>query len=662
MKYSLNTISDLVDLKNYSAVKLAADIDQRAFEVESVEPVSQFGLRDVVLSIETGKTNRVDALGHWGMAREIAAVTGRRLRQRPVFALPVPERTAGFQLKVNPKLCRKYAAWHFGNVTVKASPAWLQLRLVACGVKPINNVVDIANYVMLLTGQPLHAFDARTLRGHRLAVRLAKPREKLVTLDGETLFLTPADAVIADGERVVALAGIKGGSATGVTAKTAEIVLEAANFDPVRIRRTSWRVGLRTDAAHRFEKNLPREFVNLALQEAAPLLQELAGAKPLSFSVQEFGRIRATEIKLPAGYPSEVLGYQVPAKQIERLFGRLNFVFRRSGSTYQVKIPLYRPDLKLSEDLVEELGRLNGYENVPETRPMSFTVSRPETSADFANQTRHLLQGLGFTEVYDYSFYSRSEAKRYDLSEREHFSVANPLSRDQELMRISLLPNLLRTAFFNARYSNEFSLFEVGNVYLQRRGENFHDFARLGSCYVTGQKPKPTLLYLKGRLEALLDALHIKAHFEPASPGLNNRLNLISGENFVLGSLDVAVEERKTYAWAELDLDAMERQSRQQLRYKTFSRMPSRTLDLAVIVDRATEWAQIRKIFLADGLVSHIRLFDVYEGSQIPPGKKSIAFEVGFQDMNRTLSDAKVKLRLDKLISRLKSNLGAIVR
>lgn len=661
MKYSYNWLKELVDLKNISPAKLASLIESRSFEVERVEQAHNAGQRDWVLSIETGKTNRVDALGHWGMAGEISAITGRAMMFEPETRLPAPS-SAGLKLRVRTDLCRKYAGWKFTGVTVGPSPQWLQARLLALGLKPVNNVVDIANYVMLLTGQPLHAFDAKKIRGNLLQVRPAKNKEKLKTLDGEEVKLSSADIVVADGNRAVALAGIKGGVETGISKQTKEIILEAANFEPVKIRRTSWRVGLRSDAAHRFEKNLPLELVDMALLEAKKLLIDLAQASPGPLALKTSVTPKPERVILSLNYLRELLGYKVPAKRVERLLSRLGFLYRKQGRAYRVAVPFYRPDVRIAEDLVEEIGRLDGYEHIPERKLKFLTGSKPPRAAILRDQIREMLLGQGFAEVYNYSFYSRRRAQQSGLALNQHFTLLNPMSQDQELLRISLLPNLLAAAEYNLRFTPTLAFYEFGNVYSQKETAMFHDSPRLGLCYADSGKPKETFLYLKGKVSALLDGLHVSHGFRAARDAGKLKLEVLTGEKKYLGEISLRPVGKTFIAVAELDFVRLLNRVPQNPQYREFSRMPQKTLDLAMIVDAEIPWAAAENIVRAHKLVKSVNLFDVYQGGQIAAGKKSLAFEIRFQDMKRTLSDEEVKNQLTKITAQLKSKLGATFR
>lgn len=662
MKYSYNWLKELVDLRNFTPPKLAGALEAQSFEVESVGRVKNLGVSDWVLNIETGKTNRVEALGHWGMAREISAVTSRPM----IFSLdrniPKPDNSA-LALKINPRLCRKYAGWLFENVKIGSSPTWLKARLLALGLKPISNVVDVANYVMLLTGQPLHVFDSAKLRGNMIQIRVAKNKEKIKTLDGETLELSTSDIVVADRDRAVAIAGVKGGWETGVSKTTSRIVLEAANFDPVKIRRTSWRVGLRTDAAHRFEKNLPLEFVEGALQEANRLLVQLAGATPGALALKTLGAKKPATVKLSLRYLNELLGYVIPRRRVENILKRLGFPFRKSGGAYVILVPFHRPDIKITEDIVEEISRLDGYANIPEQKPPSLAVSRANPSLAARDRMRQLLGGSGFFEVYNYSFYSQLTARQHGLPVNRHLALLNPLSQDQELMRISLLPNLLGTIEYNLRFSNELAVFEFGNVYEQKAtAETFHDRARLGLCYARLGRPKEIFLNFKGRLETFLQALHIAYSFYEEKRKTGPVLKILNEKRRLLGEISLGKVDKAPAVAVELDFQELLAAMPKTLQFREFSRMPAKTLDLAIIVSLDTPWADVEKIVRLDPLVEAVNLFDVYQGGQIANGKKSLAFEIKFRDMKRTLSDQDVNKRLLQITNQLKTKLGAKLR
>lgn len=664
MKYSYNLLSELVDLKNFAPFALAEKINNTSFEVEAVEELTNFGIKDWAIAIETGKTNRVDVLGHWGLAAEISAITGRKLKKDLILDLPTTApKTQTIHLKINPKLCRKYAAWKFNSVKVGPSPAWLKNLLAICGLKPINNIVDIVNYVMLLTGQPLHAFDAKKIKGGLIEVRAARKNEKLKTLDGERIELLKQDIVIADSDSAIALAGIKGGVTTGITQKTKEIIIEAANFPPRPVRRTSWRVGLRTDAAHRFEKNLPAEFIEAALNEVIDLLRKYANARPDALSIKDFTKEKAKTIVFKPLEAENLLGVKIPDKKIAQILNGQKLKYKKIKKAYRIQIPFYRTDLNLPEDIIEEIGRIHGYENIPEIKPQILTRPHKNQNLEIRHQIREILRGLGFNEVYNYSFYSQQEAKRYTLPINDHYLLANPLNQDQELLRVSLLPNLLKSACLNQRFFKEFSLFEFGNIYLKRQTSMFHDVSRLALCQADSESAKKAFMNLKGKIRAMFGALHIKVDFKPASvQGTSNRLNILDRNRTILGNLDAEVVDKVSYAISELDFKALVKAIPSSLQYQEFSRMPPKILDLAIAVDKSVRWADIERVVRKDDLVKDLKLFDAYCGPQIPSGQKSLAFTIVFQEKNRTLNASEVNLRLKNIIDNLTTKFKAKVR
>ncbi len=671
MRYSYNLLKKLVDLRGVKPADLALTLDAKSFEVEGLEEVKHFGIKDTILLIETGKTNRVDALSHWGVAHELAAVVDRKLKKQLNPHLPVAAatpKTGTLKLKLH-KYCRAYAAWRFAEVQVRESPAWLKSYLLGCAIKPINNVVDIANFVMLLTGQPLHAFDAALLQGQVLEVRRAKRGETLVALDGEVLKLALEDLVIADKRGPVALAGIKGGARTGITADSKDVVLEAANFEPLTVRRTSWRLGLRTDAARRFEKNLPPELIAAGLNEALALLADLAGAKAGTLSFRTFRKPEEPKsIFLQASSVDDLLGYRPSPTKSQRLLKRLGFIVRRKPKGYQVQVPFFRPDVCGPEDLIEEIGRLQGYEKIPEAAvplPGGSLGARREPWLEFKDKFRPVFSGLGFDEVYNYSFYSRALARTSRLPLPSHWELVNPLSSDQELMRISLLPNLRQTALANSRFFEEVALVEFGQVYFRKNTPQFHDAPRIGLClFRNSGDARELLLDLKGRLEAFFNHFHIQTQFTRARRWLDGEEYpaFSSPRGEFLGILKLEQIEKAICAMAELDTLALAAAIPQNLKFQDFSRQPAASLDLAIIVDAKISWAAIQRIVAAEKLVTQVRLFDVYQGSQIPKGQKSLALKIVFQDAHRTLSQQEINDKLKVITAKLEKQLGAKVR
>jgi phenylalanyl-tRNA synthetase beta chain len=629
---------------------------------------------DAVFEVEV-TPNRPDCLGHLGLARELAAALGRSLGRdfMPPFTGGVePPGTDLIDVEIEaPDLCRRYIGAPITGVKVGPSPLWLRRRLFAAGVRPISNVVDITNYVALEYGQPLHAFDLANIAGRRIVVRRARAGERLLCLDGETRSLTPDMLVIADAERPLALAGIIGGADSAVTGQTTDLLLEAANFDGVNIRSTSRTLRLRTESSTRFEKAISPEMALAGARRAAGLLAELAeGSVHVGWAdaypqPQEPIRVRFRPEQVDA-----VLGAHVPLQEMEAILKRLEFQVRvQDDGEWDLLSPVFRQDVSIPEDVAEEVGRIYGYEKVPPTLPGSRrTYWHPATPSQERrlDPLRYALTGPGFTEVVTPALTSSALLDRLGVGDRV-MRVINPVADDQDALRTTLLPSLLRVAAHNRSYGRQIvSIFEIARAYLRRSEQpdgQPDEPLRLGVVRAGLNGPeagRAGFLDLKGALERALDALApVEVSYQRATatlfhPGRCARVLVCGQPVGLLGELHPSVVEAFDLEGRAVGLEVeLEPVLAIDLprRARPLPRFPAVNRDLGVVVAEPVEaGALLRTIEEAGGdLLESVTAFDEYRGSQVPAGSKSVAFTMTFRSPERTLTDAEVDGRLDAI-------------
>lgn len=644
-------------------------------KVSAGTPLAEaLGLADVVFDVEV-TTNRPDALSAVGMAREAAAITGakfqdKRLAERSKMP-PLPSKDKlGLTVEVKEKtLCPRYEAVVVDGVTVGPSPWWLRRRLAQAGIRSINNVVDITNYVMLEFGQPMHAFDYHALQDRTIAVRAAKPKETLVALDGVTYTFAGGELVIADKARPVAIAGVMGGQATGISSTTTAVVFEAATFDAVSVRRTARVLNVHSDSSLRFEKGLSTEGTAPALARAIQLVQEIGGGSPAS-GVKD---VRAASYK-PKTYAfrpakaAELIGAPVPAAKQFSILSTLGFSMKGRGASVQVAVPWWRDhDIEGERDLVEEVARIWGYHNLPSLLPNGVPPVRPEDPLlALEDRVRDLLSGAGWTEAISNSMVAEDAHAKAGI-EGDQVRLANPLTTDLAVLRTDLLPSLLQIVAHNQEAVPNAAVFEIGNVYLPQSSSarpqagglppSSAGLPREVSRIIVAswgaspdgeqfQRVKGAVAHLAHALAAgwswgtpgSCSALPVKS----AHPG--RRIDLKVGEA-VAGTIaevhpvilaHFGIEAR--VAVAVLDPDIFVKHPARPA-YLPSPQYPGVKRDLAFFAaERVTHAAILAAIAGAHALVAHVELFDVFRGKGVPDGKKSMAYHIVYRAFDRTLT------------------------
>ena len=622
MIFSYNWLKEYV--KNLPKPERLSDLlTMHSFEVKEVKKIK----RDWTLDIDVLPNRAHDCFCHLGIAREISAITGLALVLPTLDVRKTDRHRMSVTVEVRDKMaCPRYTAKAVTEVKVASSPKWMQERLKTCGLRPVNNIVDIANYVMLETGQPLHAFDGEKLEGKKILVRFAKKGEKITTLDNQRFNLDPDILVIADAKKPIAIAGIKGGKEPEIDKKTKVVVLESANFYRRAIRKSSKKLNLKTDASWRFEHGLDPNLTEFAINRAVFLIQKVAGGKFDSGIVDVYPKkVYPKKIKLNLNYVESLLGVRIPEKKIKSILKKLGFRLMGLGNPLLAEVPTRRLDVSLAEDLIEEIGRIYGYEKIPAVFPVvSLIPSKRNLDIFWENIVKNILKEAGFTEVYNYSF----------ISEKGGVEVENPVSSEYKYLRPSLIPNLLKNIEKNLRYFSEIKIFELGKVFEGRKEK------RQLSGSVVGQD----FYYLKGVIDLLLNKLGI-SDIQYEERGL--RVALIKVNGTALGFL-----KEKVF---ELDFEKLQKLASEEHQYHPLSKFPSAVRDLAILVPRETKVVEVlNKINAAGGrLVRDIDLFDIYQGTELPQGKKNLAFHIVYQAEDRTLKSEEIDKIHQKIIKTL---------
>jgi len=632
--------------------------------------------------------NRPDCLSVVGIAREIAALTGQDLHLPEVSyeesASPIDQ-----QISVEivaPALCPRYCASLITGVKIAESPKWMQQRLLACGMRPINNIVDITNYVMLEYGQPLHAFDYHQIRGKKIIVRQATANETMVTLDGIKRVLTENMLVIADEEGAVAIAGVMGGADSEVSEVTTSILLEAANFNPASIHYTGRTLRLPSEACMRFERGIRPELTLPAIRRATQLIVQLAGGEAAKGVADVYpGKLEPKSILLSTSQVKRLLGVEFSLDQIVSGLTSLGFDCKTEESEVWATAPYWRSDIHRAVDLIEEVARIIGYDKIPATM-LSQPLPRqnPEPLISLKEKVVRSLTGYGFQEVITYSLTSLEMLNK--LLPEPHplepvpLRVANPMTADQEYLRPNLRANLLAALCVNKRHAEGgIRLFELGKVYLPRQND-LPDEPEVLCGVLSGTRFEKSwqggnesldFFDAKGVVEGLLSQLGAEASFEEGSDESlhpNKQAVIVIGSNRlgVIGELHPEVSQafeisEPVYLF-EIDLTVLLPFTIGHKMFQALPKFPAVVRDLALVVDAGITHRKVQNIITSFPLVSQVAIFDVYSGEQVPPGKKSLAYRITFQSPTHTLTDEEVNKVQQQILDKLSSELGATLR
>ncbi len=685
MKISVEWLKEFVALPSQVA-KLVLDLRSVGLGVEAVETESGEPVLDVEVT-----TNRPDCLNHYGVAREVATLFRTDLKALDIKVRESAEpaaKHATVEIE-EPKLCRRYCGRVLGGIRIGPSPAWMVKRLAAAGVRSINNVTDVTNYVLMELGHPLHAFDLDKLHQKKIVVRRGHQGESFQTLDGIERKLTSDDLVIADADRAVALAGIMGGAETGISDATRNVLLESAWFDPVTVRFTAKRHALRTEASYRFERGADIEMASQAIDRAAGLIRELAGGEVLQGILDAYpAPAPRPAISLDAQTIERTLGMLPAAEEVERILQGLGFEVKKGGKgrneseTWQVTPPPFRLDVSLPVDLVEEVARHVGYDRLP----MRVRPAPPRTDRDSAREIEHRLyerlRGLGYSEIIAYPMVDPEENARF--TDRPPVKLENPLSQEASVMRSSPLPGMLGALKWNLdRDRGNLQLFEMGKTY-SAQGKDLPDERWVLTLAVTGDRVRPsplspgqatTLLDLKGDIESLLaifDVAPLKWKTDSIaaaySPKLSARL-ISRGETLaVCGELAENFKSdykllRHTVLLAELDWERIRARGLRKPQFRSFSRYPAVERDFSLVVPGNVSYAEItRAVYEAQvGEMKTVEPFDrmggggVHSVHGVPADHYGLLLRVTFQSAERTLTNEEVTGFSEKILKSLET-------
>ena len=660
-------------------------------EVPEDLPLAEaLGLDDVILEVNV-TPNRGDCLSMRGLAREVAAAFQTELLAPP----PAAAKTGNFKTAAEVKLeaadlCPRYTCQILKGVKVGPSPQKVQRRLEACGIRAINNVVDATNYVMLETGQPLHAFDLKEIRGGQVQIRRAKAGEKLKTLDEKERSLAEGDLVIADAERILALAGVMGGQGSGVTEKTGDLLLESAHFSPSAVRKAAKREALQTESSYRFERGVDPNACLAALNRLAALIVEWAGGEAASDAIDRYPQpIQARDILLRQKTLTRLLGLNLPVAELLPALSRIGLEGKAEGTDLRFKVATARSDLTREVDLVEEVARLYGYNRIPTTFPALGLDQFPPFREHPLDGLRNLLRDWGFTEILNYSFTSPPWLARFGFQAEDEVQLLNPISEEMSVLRPSLLPQMVQTLQQNQFKGNsDLRLFEIRPVYRPQADATppFREEWRLCLGLAGQRQPlhflneieEVSLLDLKDYLKLLVaSAGEGTLEEKPGqSPNFHPKRRLAlswrrEGKSFDLGELGelhpalaAELDFKGPVALAEISLDLFLTESKIPVKFQQVSPFPSVWRDLNLIVDESVTHGSLAALIRANGgpWMRQAIFFDLYRGKPLEEGKKAMTFRIEYGSQERTLTDDEVNQAREQLTAKLKELSGAELR
>lgn len=634
-----------------SAAELGIGRDHSGI-VELNEPFAL--VPDHVIEVDNKSlTHRPDLWGHYGMAREVAALTGKKLRD-PVRG-ELPDAPAGINVTVQDfALCPRYSALVFENVTIQPSPLWLQYRLEAIGLNPISNIVDVTNFIMAELAQPMHAFDADKLHGGEIIVRSARAGERFDALNGESYDLDPSNLVIADPVGAVALAGVIGGGPSAISDSTTRIVLESACFNASSVRKTSSRIKLRTDASMRFEKSQDPVNTIRGLKRAWELLQQVSPGIRLLGGLADAYRPQAapSPIALDLDWLDRKLGTVVPAAQVRKILESLEFGVDEAGPReFRVRVPSWRAtkDITIKDDLAEEVGRMIGYDNITPQAPLAparVPPANPERA--FHHHVREMAAAQGFTEVYNYSFVSEEQARAFGLNPEDHVQVANPIASDQNLLRSSLLPGIWKNIVDNTRHFDSFRLFEIGReIHKDREVPHF------AAAMYAKDDGVASLLELKRIAECVLHSVRVRPSIARAHEHPQCAADVYSGDTRIgrLFEFHPKMIETGRAAVLDLDLELLQKLQPPLARYQPLRRFPTSAFDITVAAPARALIGEVESKMAP--LPADVLSVEFLREFILPDRRRSLSFRITAGAADRTLSSEEVAVIRDGLIEAL---------
>lgn len=646
------------------------------------------GLNDVILEVAV-TPNRPDALSHIGVARDLAAIFNRDLRIPKLdFQESQQDIKQLAKVEIEDKMnCPRYSAKVVSGLTIKESPDWLKNKLKKIGLRPINNVVDVTNFILHELGQPLHAFDLDQVSEKKIVVKSFNSQLQFKTLDSKERVLPAGTMMICDGKREVAIAGVMGGENSEVTQATKNILIESAYFNPTSVRRTSKKLQLSTDSSYRFERGTDPSNTVYAAQRAAQLIASIAGGDIAKGVIDEYpGKIRQKEITFRLNRMNKLLGYDVPKSEVIRIFQKLGInLLKDMGESLEVIIPTYRPDIEREVDLIEEVARIAGYEKIPAIEKVSITLHKRKDDFEFDVTIREMIAALGFNEMVNNPLVPENEAKVFG----DPIEIANPQSRDMAYLRTSLLVSALSAISNNIKKGEkDLAVFEIGNTFKKLKAslDTFQDFEEKKKLLLVLSGKKLTRKWYSGEIEydiydlkgvvstffskisldyVLNDSYnsiqnkiyeyYFSVNFKDSAFGAGGRLN----QN-VLKSFDI---NQPVYAF-ECDVDIMKQFKGSQRAFDELLKYPKVYRDFAFLFNKSINYSSVKEFILkeSDKILKSVELFDLFESSDIGNDKKSMAFNLEYYDYSRTLTDEEVDKDFQKLINKVTKHFSAILR
>ncbi len=670
-------MSTVLDLKGLTAGQLGEQLTLHTAEVEEVKPFEN----DNIIDIDNKSlTHRPDLWSHQGIAREVATITDSQFTPyKPAINLPSSGETIKVDIKAK-DACQRFCTLVIKNINIGESPEWMQKRLTSVGINTVNNIVDITNYVMLELGHPMHAFDLNEFPDKNLVVNFASAEDHLQALNNKRYQLTINDIVVSNDTDVLALAGIIGGQNSGVNDKTTSIVLEAATWNAGLIRQISTRHGIRTDASQRFEKALDPELGELAIKKAAELILELCPDAEIAGPIFDYypNPPKSKTIVVNFDKINNYIGNEISPEITKSILSKLGFnISKETKTVITVDVPSWRAtkDINIEADIIEEVVRIYGYNTIEARLP------KLPTQAPFFNEERNLefnlrynLQGLGATEVYNYSFYSADDLQKASLEEADHLKLKNYLAETQTHLRTSMVPNFLHTIHENIKHKNEFLVFEIGRTYTK----TLEFFPAEEKKLIIGQVSKGKnhhFFELKGIIEQLLEQFlpeyeidtteHAPSTAHPGQTaqitykdhiiGYIYNLHPLTQQNYDLANSQISI--------CELNIGHLLHNHKKQANYTPISKYPDLEFDISVIVYEALSVKKLIEEIQKSNpeLIHSVDVFDIYRGTPIPEGKKAIAFRITLRHAERTLTDEEMQTVLKQACENLEA-LGGVIR
>jgi phenylalanyl-tRNA synthetase beta chain len=676
MKLTYNWLKDFVEIK-ITPQALADKLTMAGLEVTSLGQVAD----DWVLEIEV-TSNRADCLSVIGIAREVAAITGEKLKLPSTSKHPIPKnKSRNFSIDIRDKKdCPLYIARVIQKVEVKPSPDWLKQRLELVGCRSVNSIVDITNYVLLEYGEPLHAFDLDKLGGYGIIVRRAKTKERLTTIDGKSRDLDTGVLVIADQNQAMALAGIMGGLKTEVGLGTKNILLEAAVFDPLIIRRTRQKLGMQSESAYRFERGINLDIVEAASRKAVDLIEKFSAGKCILEKRSGISARKQSRLNFDLTRAGEVLGVNIPAIRARGILSGLGFkLTSKKKDIFLVEIPNHRPDVKIEEDLIEELARIFGYERVPTTLPAVKPRIISDNTRDLVSRIKNILVGLGLNEVISYSLIARQLSEKLNIETPTPIEILNPLSKEQEILRPLLAPSLLDCISHNLNHKQDYiNIFEVAKVFSRvtggtREGLNL-------AIALCGRKPwlfsqglikdEVGILHIKGILETIFIKLGIREYSfrvdnNSQSIGIYIAADqigfLLRVNQDALGRFQI---KNKEVVLAELSLDRLFSQVNLLKKFVPLPLYPEIIRDISLLIKEELRVEEIVRMVQEKGRpwIKQVSISDYYQGKQIPAGFKALTISCLYRADERTLTETEIKPLHAELTAFIEQKFGAQIR